>query len=179
MKYRIAGFLLALCLVLLPGALLAQSQQSPFTLEELNRFLADFPQFLAHMEEQGHMVENTANPDAWKAAEMRDIYTDYVQSKGWSVERFSYVASHVSQGLVAAEVRTRTPEIESQLAEARESIMSNPSMSQAMKQQMLAQLEQSMAQTRELEKTGEDIPQSEMALIQSNKDRIRKVFEEE
>lgn len=167
---------LMLLVVLLPLAVSAQTQV-PFKLGELNKFLADFPDVMAYMTEKGEAIENSAQPDTWKGSRMGNLFKDYVEKRGWRVERFSYIASHLAKGLVAAEVNQQAPEMQAQMAQAMAAIQSNPSLSAEMKQQMMAQMSQGMAETGKLKDAGKDIPASEMALIAANRDRIRAAFE--
>lgn len=171
--------LFCLFFILAPTAVFAQQDQKPFNAAELDKFINDYPKIVDYLEEHGEEMDYAEDPDSWQAMRMNKKFTDYVDGLGWSPERLGYVASHVSQGIAALEMKGHGPEMRAQLEEARQAIMSNPNMSAEMKQQMMAQMEQSMAMADDMEESGKKLPPSEMALIKSNRQRILDAFEAE
>ncbi|MBW1800725.1 MAG: hypothetical protein JRJ85_08340 [Deltaproteobacteria bacterium] len=107
---------------------------------------------------------------------MGSLFRNCIEQRGWKVDRFTYIATQLAQGIVAVEVRQQAPEMQSQMAGARAAIESNPAISEEMKQQMLSQMALGMAETKKLENAGNNIPASEMTLIRAHQDRIKAVF---
>ena len=150
--------------------------QAPFDAAELDRFLTALPQYLKFLEQQGDAIENIQSPDAWTAQAVGQKIQNYLAERGWDAQRFYYVAGHVAKGLAAAMVGERSPEMQQEMAASMAMIRDNPSLSQAMKDQMMAQMQNAMAQTRELESTAEDLPPQEMGLLRTNLKRIKNAF---
>lgn len=162
-----------------PLTVMAQGNQSPFNSSELNSFLSDFPEVVLYLEERGQLFEQNADADRWESGNAGAEFRDFLEAKGWDPERFGYVSSHVAQGLAVLEMQRRAPDMQAQLEEARQAIMNEPNLSADMKKQMLEQLDQSMAQSQGLEQAGNELPASEMTLIEANQERIRQAFEVE
>jgi hypothetical protein len=176
-----AKFMAFFCIIFFLSSFtaVAGQGQKPFNASELDKFINDYPKIVDYLEEHGEDMDYADDPDSWQAVRMNEKFVDYVRDLGWSPERLGYVGSHVARGVAALEMKGHGPEMRAQLEEARKAIMSNPSMSEQMKRQMLAQMEQSMAMTDDVEESGKDLPPSEMALIQANRERILKAFEAE
>ena len=168
----------AACLLLAPLAFPAGAgDPKPFTAKELNRFIADYPAFAAHMRDEGETLRNVREPETWETMQVTSRMTDHLKKQGWEPERFLYVISHVAAGLAAVTLEEQAPALEEHLAEAHAEIMDNPYLSQEMKQQLLDQMRQGLADMRKLDQAGRDVPEEELQLIRKNKKRILKAFE--
>jgi len=167
------GLLVALVWMTCPPAM----AESPFNLKELDKFLADFPGFVRFSEEQGEAIGADTRPGMWTSLKMNDEIKGFLDKKGWDFERFFYMASHVTAGLMAAEVRAQGPEIIAQMEAQMAAIANNPQIPDAMKQQLMAQMQSGMTQAGAVGAAGDDLPPQEMDLILKHKARIRKAFE--
>ena len=150
--------------------------ETPFNQSELDKFLSDFPVFMQFMAAQGSQIESSSSPETWKAMQIDGKMQAFLSGKGWDTHRFFYVASHVTSGLMAVTVQGRAPEIHAQLEAQKSAILDNPQIPEAMKQQLVAQMQSSMTQTASLASAGDKLPPQEMALIKAQKDRITDTF---
>ena len=102
-----------------------------------------------------------------------------VRGMGWEPERFFYIAHQCAIGITGLAMDEQGPEIDSQLAEARASVMNDPSLSPEQRQMMLDMLAQSQSSMSDLDESRKNIPPQEMVLIKANEDRIRKALQVE
>lgn len=150
------------------------SGQKPFTQDELNRFMKDWPPFTQWAESKGEEYDKIQAP-AEGMRWSREM-TQYLGKRGWKPERFFYVVSHVASGLAAVEMRQQAPGIASQLKAQKAMIESNPDIPAEQKKMMISQMEQAMGQTAQLKDQGKDIPAEEMELIRGNRQALKEVL---
>ncbi|MGE4291777.1 MAG: hypothetical protein AB7E32_06155 [Desulfovibrio sp.] len=150
------------------------AHMSPFTPTELNSFLKDWPAFTQWAESRGEELDQTGNEDIWT----REAAA-FVSSLGWNHERFFYVAHQCAVGISGLAMEEQGPAILAQLAEARQQIMADQTMTPEQKQQMLQMLDQSQGGMSEMQDMQEHVPAQEMALIKSRANDIRRVMQVE
>ncbi len=149
--------------------------EEPFTKGELKRFLADWPAFVSWAENKGEQYQNLEAPGAggrW-SREMEE----YLGGTGWKPERFFYVLSHVTYGMLVVQMQ-QVPEITSQLKEQMAAVENDPNLPEAQKQVLLSQMGQAVAQTAQLGQHGKDLPYQEIELIKANKEKLLAVIEQ-
>ena len=172
---------LSLCIFVFiaTGAGYARAQEEkPFTSGELSKFIADFPEIADHAEQLGEEIGAVEDePDAWQTIAASSSMAKILKQKGWQPERFSYIISHIGTGLAGLTMAEHQPVINDQLTQAKKAIQDNPNLSDEMKEQMLSQFEQSMGATAQLSKSLDELPDSEVKLIQQNKDKLIQLFD--
>lgn len=151
------------------------TEEKPFTKDELKRFLADWPAFVSWAENKGEQYNNLETPGAGRrwSREMEE----YLAGKGWQPERFFYVLSHVTYGMLVVQMQ-QVPEITSQLKEQMVAVENDPNLPEAQKQMLLSQMGQAVAQTAQLGQHGKDLPYQELELIKANKEELLAVIEQ-
>ena len=159
-------------IALLAATPLLAEGETPFNLKEMNKFLEDFPDYARLMQEQGHAIEQSGSPETWKALQADQKMRSFLSNKGWDTQRFFYVASHVTTGVMAVQMQEKTPELGAQIEAQKAAILNNPQIPAAMKEQVLAQMQVGAAQVEAAKAAGENLPPQEMQLITSHKDRI-------
>ena len=176
MNFKKIVVLSVFCLFAFSTVVVAQ-EQSPFSMKELNRFIGDYPEFISLMREKGEDIEALNQPDAYKSQEMMRLYKEFADKKGWDLMRFGYMMSHVGSGYAVVRMEEQQPQIQQQMEQAKQAIMSNPGWTDEMKQQMLAQMQQGMMQTQAVSEQNQ-IPDSEMSMIRQNKDKLLQMYEQ-
>lgn len=149
-----------------------------FSQGELDSYLNDLPQVASYMEKEGAYLDELEGDEAWAAMRANDQFMSFLNGLGWEPERFMYVMEHVSLGIASLQVQEHSAEFDGQMEESRRAIMADTSMSDDMKQQLLAQMEQSVAQLRKMENPEDmGVTADEMELLRANKDRVLDVYE--
>jgi hypothetical protein len=162
--------------ILLGGALVVWAQ-GPFTAGELDRFIDDWPGFASMLESQGQALEAEQISSLAQGLQLNQKVQSYLSGRGWTPDRFMYMASHVSAGLFSQIMAQKQPEIQAGMAQAKAEIMNNPDIPAEMKQQLLAQMEAGLAQTQQMGKPMAELPQQELDLIAARLERIKAAFQ--
>lgn len=171
-------FLLAIiCVVSLPAAAADIDKQKPFTAAELRKLKSDWPQFIKWTQKKGEKYELDKNPDSWAAMRFSKDVMAYLEGKGWKPERFFYVASHVSAGLAMITMSEFAPQMIAQLEVQKEMIKNNPQMTPAQKQQMIDQINISIAETKKAHQPmTEELPPQELKLIEAERQELMEML---
>lgn len=147
------------------GITAAAFAQSPFSASELTRFIDDWPSLMSMTEEAGEALEDDAS--GLESLRYSSMIQDWLKSRGWDSERFFYIADHAVRGVTSLQLGSESGEMAAQMEANRQAIMSDTTMSEQQRQQMLQMLDQSMQNMAQMI-TPEDIPASEMDLIKGN-----------
>lgn len=170
--------LVMIYLLTLTPAFAQIDDQKPFSKAELTKFMADWPQFASWAEKKGEHYSDVKDPDAWIGMKYSAEMQSYLKKNGWKAERFFYILHHVVIGLMKLQMEELSPQMNQQLEAQIDMIKKDPNIPEAQKQQMIASMEASLAQTKQVnENFKEEIPAQEMALIKADKDKLMKVFE--
>lgn len=147
----------------------------PFSQSELDKYLIDYPAVVKFLDEQGGGME-AQQPDMLADIRMTKEFEGFLGSKGWNTQRFLYVTRQLASGIVALQMADQGPRIQSEFEQTKAEIMKSPDLTPEQKKQFLAQMEQSMAQTKAMGDASKLAP-GELALIKTNKGKIFKAFE--
>ena len=148
---------------------------TPFSQSELDKYLIDYPAVVKFLDEQGGGME-AQQPDMLADIRMTKEFEGFLGSKGWNTQRFLYVTRQLASGIVALQMADQGPRIQSEFEQTKAEIMKSPDLTPEQKKQFLAQMEQSMAQTKAMGDASNLAP-GELALIKANKGKIFKTFE--
>jgi hypothetical protein len=173
---RCAVLLLFLLCIPVPAQAQGLDSGAPLTRAELDKFLVDFPPTAKYMESLGRQLETLNGPQAQAQSRADQEYRAFVGKRGWTAERFSQVAARVSSGIVALQMAEMGPQIQAEYDKARAQILAEPGLTPEQKRQMLAQMEQGLAQSRAAGQAVKLTP-GEATLIRANKDRIIQAFD--
>jgi len=163
--------LLILGLVFLwPVNLLAwEEEPEPFSLNELNKFIADLPQFSQWAQKEFREPGTTKLPGIPLAVTLDKETKTFLIQMGWKPERFFYILSHVYAGLSSEDVVVA--QIESEL----ELIKNNFSLPQEQKKQLLDILKKDIEKTQKAQATYM-LPLQEQRLIDSKRKQLLDLF---
>ena len=121
-------------------------EAAPFSEQELTRCVADTPQLIDYVSSLGSETGNLDDQGAAQQLIADNNARQWLADKGWQPQRYSYVLDHVARGYAALQIGESSADV-------------NAQMQQAMQQFGAAQ-------------SGEGIPASEMALIESHFDEV-------
>lgn len=154
--------MLTLTLALLGTVPLRAEQQEPLSAAELDRFIGDWPGFVAWSED----ADDEATSERW----LRD--------RGWQPERFFYVAARVSAGLVELEAGGRGEQADDGFEQQRAAIQQSPHLSAEQKEQLIEQLDRQRDGAAEsaMAPTGQQPSAAELALIESRRDKLQQIL---
>ncbi len=154
--------MLTLTLALFGPVPLPAEQQEPLSAAELDRFIGDWPDFVAWSE----AADDEATPERW----LRD--------RGWLAERFFYVTARVSAGLVELESGGRGAQAGGGFEQQRAAIQQSPHLSAEQKEQLIERLDRQRDGTAESEvaSTGRQPSAAELALIESRRDKLQQIL---
>lgn len=152
--------------------------QEPFTKAELDKFLADYPEFAAWAQKAGNSLEDVdSSQEVAAAMQYNKEIQEYLEGKGWTADRFFYVLSHIGMGLMRSAMGDGNMSAADQLQMQRDMIANNPAIPENDKKEALAELDEAIAETRKnADLLNQDIPEEELALILANKDKIMEVM---
>ena len=170
----VAGTVFFVIVVTFGAAAQEGREEKPFTPTEFNKFMDDWPAFVTWAEARGEHYQNLDAPGA--GTRFSNDMASFLGRKGWQPERFFYVLSHVTYGMMALQTQ-QVPEIASRLKEQMAAIEKDPNIPEPQKQMLLSQMTQSLDQTTKLQLYGKDLPHQEMELIKSNRDKLLAVME--
>ena len=154
--------MLTLMLALLAGVPLRAEQQEPLSAAELDRFIGDWPDFVAWSD--GTDVE--AATERW------------LGDRGWLPERFFYVAARASAGLVELEAGGRGEQAGGGIEQQRAAIQQSPHLSDEQKEQLIERLDRQRDGAAEsaVASTGRQLSAAELALIESRRDKLQRIL---
>ncbi len=162
--------------VLLTLAVTVSAQQEPFTSGELDRFIRDWPEFIAWSEARGEAIQAEDFSDFSSVYTYTSDMEQFLEQRGWSADRFFYVATQTSTGLMALELSAQMPGMIQELERQRDQIRETPYFTPEQKDEMIAGLDEAIAQWSQVE-FGDKMPASEMQLISARRDELRAAFE--
>jgi hypothetical protein len=170
----ILGTVILATVALVP--VLADEEARPFTSAELDRFLDDWPGFVKWAEARGRDLEVVTTPSEMLQAFQRFDAGVYLRDAGWDPERFFYVAGHSWMATVVISAQAQVPEMIAGIDEAIDAIRSNQMLTNQQKQATIDELVNAKALMLGLDSYF-DIDPTEVELVRSRQDRVRKVLE--
>jgi len=149
--------------------------QAPFTSSELTRFMADWPSV-----QRWGKQHNEDFAGAKRASDLAGLFAAadfqaFIGSKGWTVNRFGYVAAEIALCLGAIEMKAKMPEADSQMQAAIDQIKNNPNMSAEQKAATIQMMQGTQGQILEVFK---HVPQSEIDLVTPKQEELKTMFEQ-
>ena len=136
-----------------PPQVFAEEREEPFTEDELERFIRDWPAFAT-----------AARADHGGFAPDR-----YLQQRGWQPERFIAIAGIVTEGLVALEREDQAEAVAAELEQRRRVILESADLTPQQRARLIASLDQTMDEVR----GDHTVAEAEMVLIRRHRDRLR------
>jgi len=150
-------------------------KQAPFTSSELTRFMADWPSVVTWGNQHHEDFSGAKNASDLAGLFAAADFQAFITSKGWTVNRFGYVAAEVALCLGAIEMKAQMPEADSQMQAAIDQIKNNPNMSAEQKTAAIQMMQGTQGQIFEMFK---HVPQSEIDLVTPKQEELKTMFEQ-
>ncbi|TVR05327.1 MAG: hypothetical protein EA403_03040 [Spirochaetaceae bacterium] len=132
-------------------------REAPFTEEELERFIGDWPAFTAA---------------ARAGSEAFDPHR-YLLERSWQPERFLSIAGSVTEGLVALEREDQAEAVAAELEQRRRVILESPDLTAQQQALLIASLDEAVDEAR----GDHGLADAEMELIRRHRDRLRALID--
>lgn len=153
----------------------AQSD-TPMTERELAKFIADWPATVQWLEARGKRLEAAGGGGAVAAMFTGSDFSAFLKGKGWSVERFSYVAGTTFTLVAYIAFELENPDMLKELDDAIAEIRADSSISAADKANAIASIE-------DLKKSFLAMPaeaklnEGEIKLVRAKYDTLKKMLD--
>jgi hypothetical protein len=172
MKTKAALLTILACLLLacfVPAAF-AQDAEAPMSDRELSKFIADWPAVVKWCEEKGKQHEDEGDASLPSALLVDSQFKAFLAKRGWSVERFGYVAGAVFSLMPVVHMERKSPEVAKQFDDAIAEIEAGEA-SRAEKDQMIQAINESKKSM--LAVSGDkSINQAELKLVRARYEEI-------
>ena len=169
------AILVALMLAIVAAAAVHANEERPFTAEEIDKFLEDWPRFNTWAIQQGQRIDSAPDPTMLMRMLPGMQPGAFLRTAGWTVERFSYVAGHTWMAIITLETEAAAPAMVADIDAAIEEIRANPAMTAAQKRPAIEQLEGAKAMMLGLTSYFSVDP-VELELVRERADRVREVL---
>lgn len=181
MKKSFVVLLLTLALFLPATTSQAQDmgQQKAFTADELDKFLADYPDYMKWAMAKGMAMQSQQQePTMEEVMAMRQEINDFLAKRGWSSpERFMYILGQVSLGMLPMQGGGGSNDMLSALKAQRSMIENNPNIPESEKKSALADIDETLKELAETpQMVQQQVKPEELALINERRDEIMKVL---
>lgn len=170
MRARLPNLIMLAVLVLIPCKASAQE----LTSTTIEAYLAGMQEIIQYLDSQGLMDESSEAMETsrWESYATSQHVASIINKYGFNVETFGDVHLRIIQAYAAIKMAEHGAEMDADMAQAREEIMSNPYMDDAQKQQMLQNLEMAQAQYR----VYQNVPEADKNAVRPYTDRIEQVY---
>jgi hypothetical protein len=118
MKHNKVIIVLTALIAFLASSAAAQAKEKPFSDKEVAKLVADWPAMVDWFEKKGKEIEAAPNGGIATAVFADQEFKAYMAKKGWTVERFSYVASTAFYLTAVIAVERENPDTVKQFDEA-------------------------------------------------------------
>ena len=164
----IAAVATLLVLIVLPTTFVSAQAGGTLTQADLDKFIADFPEFVKWADDKGDVWDRDEAMSG--GTEVGEEIQNYLQDKGWDVQKFFYVFTTVVHETLLS--THGGGDMAAMLQAQRESIANNPDMPADQKEQALAELDKAILQAGSGAGMGMEIHPDDTKLIQANKDKL-------
>ncbi|SLN57193.1 hypothetical protein [Oceanibacterium hippocampi] len=174
-------------LVLFAFGAAAQAQHSPLHEAELNGFMQSFDAMQALGEKYDRLFEERGvnsgpndSPFSQGAAALlgTHAYSEaeaIAQRYGFAnLQHWATTGDRIMRAYVAGHMAGQAPQMDAAMAQARQQIMSNSSLTEQQKQEMLKQIEQAMGAVGNMSR---DVPPEDIALVQRYRAELDRAFD--
>lgn len=118
MKHPKVIIVLTALIALLAPPALAQTKEKPFTDKEVAKLISDWPAMADWLEKKGKEIEAAPDGGISTAVFADQEFKSYMAKKGWTIERFGYVAGTAFYLTAVIAVERENPETAKQFDDA-------------------------------------------------------------
>jgi hypothetical protein len=157
----------------------AKKEQKPATGREMDKLIADWPDFSRWCAERSKKIEDAKDPAEIFAAVKNEDLDKFLASKGWETDRFMYVAGVCSAGTWIAYLQSKNPEIAAQFDASIEEVNQNADMPAEDKKQAIATLQEAKKTALGVDASHASITEEELALVKPRLEKLLAIFSRE
>jgi len=170
---KIIALALLACLIAVP----VLAQEAPLMTErELSKFIADWPSIVQWLENRGKDFDSAASGQALAAYFAGADFEAFLRGKGWTAERFGYVAGTAFTLTAYVNFERENPDIAKQFDDAIAEVRSNAAMSAEEKADMINGLENAKKSMLNLSSEAK-LNEAELKLVRAKYDALMKILE--
>lgn len=165
-------------LLLAAFACTAAFAQKPaqMTDREVAKFIDDWPSVSQWLKAKGKQFDADTAAASLSALTVGSDFAAFLKGKGWTVDRFSYVAGTVFALVSYVAFERQNPDMIKQFDDAIAQIKANPSMSEADKKEAIKSLEETKKSLLSMS-AGSDVNEAELKLVRARYDAIYKLLD--
>ncbi|MBW2369998.1 MAG: hypothetical protein JRH15_19170 [Deltaproteobacteria bacterium] len=163
------------------------SERPPFTANELEKFIADWPDFFTWYKDKKPYKDRTFKGDVkitqvidgvffFKGIENHPEVVSYLDGKGWRSERFFYLMEQASNGLAYQHMKDEVPQQQASMRETVKSLRKDKHMPPAERERAVTDLEQAIVNLDQTLKSLQ-VSDEELALIVSHMETLKQLFD--
>ena len=159
--------------------LFGQSKDAPLTDKELVKLIADWPSIYQWLEAKGQQLDEAEEqgPAAFAAMAAVSGLEAFLRGKGWTVERFSYVAGTTFMLTAYVTMEKQNPDMIKQMDEAIAQTKTNPYLSASDKAQQIQAMEEAKKSMMAMPAEAK-LNEAELKLVRARYDALFKIMEE-
>lgn len=159
--------------------LIAQSKDAPLTDKELSKLIADWPAVVQWLEAKGRQLDEAeeSGPAAIAAMAAASGLETFLRGKGWTVERFSYVAGTAFMLTAYVTLERQNPDMVKEMDEAIAQVRANTDLSASDKAQQIQAMEEAKKSMLAMPSEAK-LNEAELKLVRARYDALYKMMEE-
>jgi hypothetical protein len=173
MKHNKIVIALVLILTLLVPAAMAETKEKPLSDKEVAKLIADWASVVGWLEKKGKQLEEAPDGSIATAVFADKEFKTYMSSKGWTIERFGYVASTSFFLTAVVTVEKQNPDTIKQFDDAIAQVKASE-LSAAEKAENIKQLEEAKKAMLSIS-SDKDINQDELKIVRAHYDELYKL----
>jgi hypothetical protein len=162
-------------LVLVACQPLFAQADAPLTERELNKFISDWPATVQWLETRGKKLEGSGGGNALAGMFTGADFSAFLKGKGWSVERFSYVAGTAFTLVAFVAFERQNPDMLKEFDQAIADIRADTTMSPADKAETIASLEEAKKSLLAMPAEAK-LNEAEIKLVRAKYDTLKKML---
>jgi hypothetical protein len=163
-------------LVLVAGQPLFAQADAPLSEKELNKFISDWPATVQWLEARGKSLEGSGSGAALAAMFTGADFSAFLKGKGWSVERFGYVAGTAFTLVAYIAFELQNPDMLKEFDRAIAEIRADTTISPGDKADAIANLEEVKKSLLALPAEAK-LNEAEIKLVRAKYDILRKMID--
>lgn len=165
-----------LLLALVPALSAQKAAEKPLTDKEVVKMIADWPVIAKWFEDRGKQMGQSADGGFSSGLFLDKDFKAFIAKRGWTVERFSYVAGTSFSLLMVVGMEKQNPETAKQFDEAIAQIQASEDMSAAQKAESIKAINEAKASMLAVS-SDKEINQAELAIVRARYDDLMKLAE--
>ncbi len=167
---------IAALLLVVFSALSAQAKDKPMTEKEAVKLIADWPAVADWFEARGKAIEAAGNAGIPKALLTEKEFVAFLNKRGWTPERFSYVSGTAFSLILVVAMEKSNPEMSKQFDDAIAQIQASD-LPAADKAEQIKSLNEAKASMLAIS-SDKEIDQGELEIVRKHYDELMKMAEE-